>query len=246
MFYIGNMLHDIFYNLGFDEKKGNYQENNFEKGGKGNDSLIIYSNFEECTEEEKRKDEHCTNGVPFTSTTIDGVPGIIMLPKLYNFGENRFVSSGTINHVMMHEYTHAVNARMNGGPNYDCGLVKSSTDTAALYEGWADFFSAAIQFNKKKNVDRNTTVILDNIHNTDNVITCDNDLKYSSLKHIRDSDDNYYYGGSVWKTMLYEAFYNIVENYSYTSDYLQVYNDDESIPGNVLFVSEFHLIIIFN
>jgi len=133
-----------------------------------------------------------------------------------------------------------VNVRMNGEPNYDCELVNSSTDTAALYEGWADFFSAAIQFNKNKNVDRNTTVILDNIHNTDNVITCDNNLKYSGLKHIRDSPDNYYYGGSVWKTVLYEAFYNIIENYPSTEDYLQFYNydvyDDESIPGNVLFL----------
>jgi len=55
MFYFGNMLHDIYYNLGFDEKKGNFQENNFGKGGKGNDSMYLNVRFSECTKEQKKK-----------------------------------------------------------------------------------------------------------------------------------------------------------------------------------------------
>jgi extracellular elastinolytic metalloproteinase len=40
LFYLNNMIHDIFYLYGFDEESGNFQENNFEKGGLGNDGVI--------------------------------------------------------------------------------------------------------------------------------------------------------------------------------------------------------------
>ena len=34
-FYPGNMMHDIWYNYGFDEQSGNFQENNYGNGGQG-------------------------------------------------------------------------------------------------------------------------------------------------------------------------------------------------------------------
>lgn len=40
-FYIGNVLHDIFYQYGFDEASGNFQDNNYGRGGAGNDALRI-------------------------------------------------------------------------------------------------------------------------------------------------------------------------------------------------------------
>jgi len=247
MFYIGNMLHDIYYNLGFDEKKGNFQENNFEKGGKGNDAMILRAYIDECTEEQKRKDELCDYPYPYTTASVDGIPPAIFLPKVDNMrgkGGGR-VSSGVINHVLIHEYTHAVFARIGGGPNYDCGLVDATVDAAALNEGYSDFFSAALQYDKKKYVDRNTVVVLDNI-NSGNSVTCDSDRKYSNLRVIRDTDTSYYEGGDVWKTMLYDAFFNIIENYPSSDDYLKIY-DDDSIPGNVLFVIKiFYFIIIYN
>jgi len=39
-FYMINMLHDIFYNYGFDEASGNFQKNNYGKGGFDNDFVI--------------------------------------------------------------------------------------------------------------------------------------------------------------------------------------------------------------
>ncbi|KAH9269455.1 hypothetical protein BASA83_008538 [Batrachochytrium salamandrivorans] len=41
LFYITNMVHDITYRYGFTEKAGNFQKNNFRKGGKGNDAITI-------------------------------------------------------------------------------------------------------------------------------------------------------------------------------------------------------------
>ncbi len=40
LFYINNMMHDIYYRYGFTEQYGNFQQNNFENGGLGNDPVI--------------------------------------------------------------------------------------------------------------------------------------------------------------------------------------------------------------
>lgn len=40
-FYWTNILHDVFYNYGFDESAGNFQYNNFNKGGSGGDPVKV-------------------------------------------------------------------------------------------------------------------------------------------------------------------------------------------------------------
>ncbi|HET9466850.1 MAG TPA: M36 family metallopeptidase [Vicinamibacterales bacterium] len=39
LFYLNNVLHDMLYRYGFTEAEGNFQENNFGKGGRGSDSV---------------------------------------------------------------------------------------------------------------------------------------------------------------------------------------------------------------
>jgi len=39
LFFANNLIHDVFYQYGFDEISGNFQENNFERGGLGNDAV---------------------------------------------------------------------------------------------------------------------------------------------------------------------------------------------------------------
>ena len=40
LFVWNNVMHDLFHKYGFDEKSGNFQQNNFGKGGKGGDAVI--------------------------------------------------------------------------------------------------------------------------------------------------------------------------------------------------------------
>ena len=40
-FYVGNSIHDILYRYGFTEAAFNFQNNNFNKGGKGNDRVTV-------------------------------------------------------------------------------------------------------------------------------------------------------------------------------------------------------------
>jgi extracellular elastinolytic metalloproteinase len=39
LFYLTNMMHDLYYHYGFDEEAGNFQENNYGNGGVGNDPV---------------------------------------------------------------------------------------------------------------------------------------------------------------------------------------------------------------
>ena len=39
LFYWNNLMHDIYYQYGFDEASGNFQENNYGNGGNGSDSV---------------------------------------------------------------------------------------------------------------------------------------------------------------------------------------------------------------
>ncbi len=39
------MLHDIFYEYGFDEASGNFQQNNYGNGGNGND--FVYADAQD-------------------------------------------------------------------------------------------------------------------------------------------------------------------------------------------------------
>src|SRR3984885_9419820 len=40
LFYTSNMVHDLFYRYGFDEKSGNFQQHNFGRGGREGDGVI--------------------------------------------------------------------------------------------------------------------------------------------------------------------------------------------------------------
>lgn len=40
LFYMNNMMHDVWYNYGFDEASGNFQENNYGRGGTGGDYVF--------------------------------------------------------------------------------------------------------------------------------------------------------------------------------------------------------------
>ncbi|KAH6602386.1 hypothetical protein BASA61_001174 [Batrachochytrium salamandrivorans] len=41
LFYITNVMHDISYQYGFTEQAGNFQTDNFDKGGQGNDAVVL-------------------------------------------------------------------------------------------------------------------------------------------------------------------------------------------------------------
>lgn len=43
LFYWNNIMHDLFYLYGFTEIAGNFQDENFKRGGKGNDAVVAFA-----------------------------------------------------------------------------------------------------------------------------------------------------------------------------------------------------------
>ena len=124
-FYTLNKLHDIFYQFGFTESAGNFQRDNFGKGGKDNDSVIAYNHF-----------ENDVNNARFF-TPADGQPGELRM-FIFNYtNPNR--DSGNDQTIVIHEFAHGVTNRLTGGPSTTSCL--SHLISKGLGEGWSDIIA---------------------------------------------------------------------------------------------------------
>ncbi len=128
-FYYVNAAHDYFYDLGFTEEAGNFQVNNFGRGGTGNDAVRT----------------QVQDGNAFATARFLRAPegiapilelGVSPLDTLFDFSDDRdFALDGE---VVVHEYAHGVTGRIVGGPgNINC---LSGMQSVAASEGWSDYF----------------------------------------------------------------------------------------------------------
>jgi extracellular elastinolytic metalloproteinase len=124
-----NVFHDITYQFGFTEIAGNFQKNNFGKGGLENDAIIIQNNHQ-------RKRNNAYFAVP-----EDGQNGILILLS-FETDESYRVSSFD-NTVLAHEFFHGVTIRLTGGSQKANCL--NDREAMMLGEGWSDFFSILMQ-----------------------------------------------------------------------------------------------------
>src|SRR5262249_19055251 len=96
-----NWYHDRLYQLGFTEAAGNFQSNNFGRGGLGNDAV-----------QADAQDGSGTDNANF-STPPDGAPGRM---QMYLFtgpsprGDGEFDAE-----VVFHEHSHGLSWRLVGG-----------------------------------------------------------------------------------------------------------------------------------
>ncbi|WP_428264804.1 M36 family metallopeptidase [Haliangium sp.] len=122
LFYWNNTIHDVQYQYGFDEAGGNFQENNFGRGGSGSDSVNA---------DAQDGSGNCNANM---STPPDGGN-----PRMQMFTCNRATPSrdGDFdNGVIVHEYGHGISIRQVGGPSTSSCLNNSQQ----AGEGWSDFF----------------------------------------------------------------------------------------------------------
>jgi extracellular elastinolytic metalloproteinase len=80
LFYLSNIMHDIFYLYGFDEEAGNYQQNNFGNEGEEGDPVFAQGSF--GGDDPYGYDE--LNNAQFTPS-VDGQPGSMRM-YLWNTG----------------------------------------------------------------------------------------------------------------------------------------------------------------
>ncbi|KAF8172673.1 Fungalysin metallopeptidase-domain-containing protein [Pholiota molesta] len=105
-FYVVNTMHDLTYKYGFTEASFNFQNNNFGKGGLGNDQVTI-----------SVQDAAGTNNADF-ATPADGQSGRMRM-FLWTFTTPE--RDGALeNDIVTHENTHGVTNRMTGGGTGRC------------------------------------------------------------------------------------------------------------------------------
>ena len=131
LFYSANRAHDYYYGLGFNEAAGNMQADNFGQGGIGNDRLVAQA-------------QDANASIAFIATLPGGLSPVMNMGILR--GESFFSSDDDIDSsfstdTVIHEYGHAVTNRVIGGPDHVTCL--QGLQSAALGEGWSDFFAAS-------------------------------------------------------------------------------------------------------
>ena len=119
LFYHINRAHDYFYALGFDEAAGNFQTDNFGRGGEENDPVLAQA------QDGRRR---------FNARYVRRPDGISPRIEMGLFGPLDSALDGSI---VFHEYAHGVTQRVVGGPATDC---LSGRQEGALGEGWSDYF----------------------------------------------------------------------------------------------------------
>ena len=128
LFYWCNWMHDRLYDLGFTEAAGNFQKDNFGRGGQAGDPVLADA-----------QDGSGYNNANFTPLPEGRSPRIQMF--VFNspspFRDGDFDAT-----VILHEYAHGLSDRLIGG-----GVGISQLQTYGLAEGWSDFYALALLSN---------------------------------------------------------------------------------------------------
>ena len=122
LFYWNNIIHDVFYNYGFTEAGGNFQDDNLGRGGVGNDHVNA-----------EAQDASGTNNANF-ATPADGGSGRM---QMYLWTAPTPDRDGDVdNGIIIHEHGHGIAKRVTGGPA-NVGCLTSAEQGG---EGISDYF----------------------------------------------------------------------------------------------------------
>lgn len=204
LFYWSNIMHDVWYNYGFEEVSGNFQEDNFMRGGQGNDLVRAEAQdgFGTCNAN--------------MSTSRDGIPARM---QMFNCG-NR---DGSVdNGVIAHEYGHGISKRLVGGPSNSSCL----NNQEQMGEGWSDFFALMMTIKDEDIATTKRTVGtwlfgqdatgagLRPYPYTTNMT--DNPMTYGYIDNVGISIPHGL--GAVWATMLWDLNWAMIDRHGWDAD----------------------------
>ncbi|KAL0957837.1 hypothetical protein HGRIS_000022 [Hohenbuehelia grisea] len=192
-FFVVNTVHDIAYRYGFTEAAFNFQNNNFNKGGKGNDRVTI-----------SVQSSAGTNNADF-STPPDGQSGA-MRPQRDGALEND---------IVVHENTHGITNRMTGGGT---GRCLQTLEAGGMGEGWSDAFadwtektSAAVpDYVMGQYVINDPAGIRSHPYSTSATV---NPLRYSSVATLNEVHNI----GEVWANTLHNVYAALVAAHGFST-----------------------------
>jgi extracellular elastinolytic metalloproteinase len=206
-FFITNRYHDIMHGYGFDEPAGNFQQNNFGRGGEEGDPVLSIS-----------QDGSGTNNA-FFSSPPDGQAGIM---AMFIFDITSPQRDGALeNSIVIHELTHGLSTRLTGGPsNSNC---LSQVVGGGMGEGWSDIMAMVLEMKPTDN--RNDPIAVGAYatgnsrsgvrrfpYSTDITL---NPLTYSIGLQSQGVHDI----GEVWASMLFEVYWNLVDSFGFDANF---------------------------
>ena len=128
LFYEANWYHDRLYQLGFTEAAGNYQNDNFGRGGVAGDPVLCLV--------QAGADVGLVDNSAFLPAP-DGNSGYCLM---FVFSGPTPMRDGSLDaEVVLHEMTHGLTTRLVGG-----GVGISALQTEGMGEGWSDFYSLCL------------------------------------------------------------------------------------------------------
>ncbi|HET9627663.1 MAG TPA: M36 family metallopeptidase [Kofleriaceae bacterium] len=183
-FFYVNDWHDRTYALGFTEAAGNFQANNFGRGGAQNDPVNVDS-----------QDGSGTNNANFATPPDGSSPRMQMF--LFNIlNGNTLRQDGDFDGtVVYHENTHGLSNRLVGNGATTC---LNGLQSGGMGEGWSDFVAASFLNNPVIGayVTGNTTTGIRRMSMANSTFTY-NDIKNRTLAEVHDV-------GELWAATLWD------------------------------------------
>lgn len=126
IFYFNCVMHDYFYLLGFREADGNFQQQDFGRGGVGNDRV------------DARSYPAAVSGTASMGTPVDGSSPVMKMGLVTSTNRHTAFDST----VVFHEFMHGVTNRLVGGPMNVRAL--DAPQSGGMGEGWGDYVACTI------------------------------------------------------------------------------------------------------
>lgn len=208
LFVWNNLIHDVLYQYGFNEVSGNFQTNNYGRGGSGNDAV-----------QADALDGSGTDNANF-STPPDGLPGRMQMYR-WRAGSNLYDSSFD-NGIIAHEYGHGLSNRLTGGPGNANAL--RNQQSGGMGEGWSDWLALMLlqrpEDQKLGSIGIGTYVLGQSTSGRGirrYPYSFDMDINPLTLGRYNQSNQ-VHDAGEIWCSALWDMNWLLIDKYGYDSD----------------------------
>ncbi|BGO94656.1 hypothetical protein NBRC10512_004915 [Rhodotorula toruloides] len=202
LFYTSNEIHDLYYRYGFDEESGNFQEENFGRGGRGGDAV-----------QANAQDGSGYNNANFATPPDGQRPRM----RMYVWNAQQPYRDGDFEAgIVIHEYSHGLSTRLTGGPaNSGC---LGWGEAGGMGEGWGDFLATMIRLHDTNVTDYSMGEWASN--------RAKGIRYYRYSRNMTENPSTYnflsrpgYWGvhaiGEVWAEMLFELAENLIDKHGF-------------------------------
>lgn len=202
VFYWSNIIHDTHAKYGFDEAAGNFQEDNFGRGGRGSDSVNA-----------EAQDGSRLDNATFATPPDGSNPRMSM----HLWSGSPQLDGDLDNGIIAHEYGHGISTRQVGGPSTNCLGGQQQWG-----EGHSDWVALTYTARASDNpgtsrpigayATRSTNGIRPQPYSTNPAI---NNATYQTIR----SGVSVPHGvGFVWASMLWEMYWELVNKHGFSEN----------------------------